>query len=119
MSAARQVLVNPAGGPLVVDPDPNATAPAASRLFQIPRPSQTEGIWLGALGGPATVALWVFEPNLKRWLRQTFGGAATFALTADNLTNLGLGSFVWGVDAFVQVTVAGGATHVLLGTLLQ
>ena len=108
--------------PAAPDADPNTTAPTDDMVFTLPTPQggYLPFTWQACLTGTCTTQLWMFEPTLNRWFKVN----AVSALTNDVLhletasTLLGCPSVPTGVKLFLQVTVVGTATKVVVGTLL-
>lgn len=116
MSASQHTVSN-GGAALVVDADPNATAPSEARIFMLRKsPVGAGGWWHAAEGGGPSFELWA-KLTPKRWFKVAAApaGATVFASVA-NVATLVEGGIVE-TPLFVRVTIAGGATALHVGSM--
>ena len=113
------LIVNPAGGAIATDMDPNGSPPLEPRIFQTPSRTSDRadlGIFLYAAptgGMDITVQIWAFDRELNRWFAR--GGAV--ACPADVMTTLVNTSPAVpdGATLFAQVTANNGVTRLGIG----
>ena len=101
------------GSALANDNDPNTTAPAAERVFEMPPIPSTGGVVISAFGGTSTTCRpWIYDPVSGKWLATT----ATVNTVASGQGNtISVGPSVKKV--FIQIVANTGVTELFYGAL--
>lgn len=102
------------GSALVVDADPNVTAPLTQRVerWRASKMNMPDTIWMVA-DAACDVQTWFLEPVASRW----FKAGLSVSLVADELAPFAIG-IPTDVDFTIQVTAnGGGATAIYWGAM--
>lgn len=110
------------GNPIVADPAPDVTPPAASRILVVDRAAQgvvampgVGFVELCVIGGTSVVTrVWRFEPTTNKWWN-TSSSDRTITLASTNMGTAGstVDGIINGARIFIQIVTVNGAVTAL------